>query len=483
MIHAMIPPRTSAYPPLAGAGESGNADADADGSPGSSRVEVFRGMHCLDISGSERVATIMELVAALSRAEDPREVLRIFSQGMVKLNGPRGYVSLSTRGLKPGQYRITRLLSNEGDESLDSFDPWSTQNEMPIHTGGFFGEIIRQAYPEVIHHFHLENDPVVGNKLAGYRSMMAVPIFDQGEPLNWAVFLLPEPEPFTISGLEESIVRSNLVGGTVRKVLMMQELRDAKRRIEREVEQIARIQRSLLPENMPTITGLKIAASYQTFATAGGDYYDFLPLRRIEVTGEPDPNGPWGIIIADASGHGPAAAVVMAMLHAILHAYPSIPDGPAEVLEHVNRHMSAKRIEGSFVTAFFAVYDPLSRVLTYARAGHNPPLLKNPGSGGKVTSLDAVGGIPLGILSDTSYENHTVTLESEQTLILYTDGITEASCPDGRMFGQEGLESVLTDCTGRPDCVISSVNTALTEHEGCIQPKDDQTLVAISVEA
>jgi phosphoserine phosphatase RsbU/P len=440
-------------------------------------------MHCLDTSGNERLATIMEIVAALSRAEDPREVLRIFAQGMVKLNGPRGYVSLSTRGLKPGQYRITRLLSNEGDETIDSFDPWSTQNEMPIHTGGFFGEIIRKAYPEVIHHLHLEKDPVVGNKLAEYRSLMAVPIFDQGEPLNWAIFLLHDPEPFTQQALEETVVRSNLVGGTVRKVLMMQELRKAKQRIEEEVEQIARIQRTLLPSTMPEISGLTIRASYETFAQAGGDYYDFIPLRYLPESSTPDPDGPWGIIIADASGHGPAAAVVMAMLHAILHAYPKIPDGPAEVLAHVNRHLSAKRIESSFVTAFFAVYDPPTKRLTYARAGHNPPLLKNPGEGGSVIHLNEVGGIPLGVLSDVEYEDHQITLEPGQTLVLYTDGIIEAACPNGTMFGVEGLEKSLIACTGEPECVVGSITAALEEHEDCIQPTDDQTLVAVKVSA
>lgn len=438
-------------------------------------------MQCLDTSGNERVTTIMELVAALSRAEEPSEVQRIFSRGMVKLNGPRGYVALSTRGLKPGQYRITHMLSDEAGRSIEAAEPRTTRHEIPVHTGGFFGEIIRQAHPEVIHHLRIENDPVVGNQLAEYRSMMAVPIFDQGEPLNWAVFLLHEPEPFTMNELEEAIMRTNLVGGAVRKVQMMQELRKAKAYIDREVEQIARIQKTLLPERMPRITGMSIAASYETFATAGGDYYDFIPLQRMPETGEPNPDGPWGIMIADASGHGPAAAVVMAMLHAILHAYPQIPDGPAEVLAHVNRHLSEKRIESSFVTAFFAVYDPPTRRLTYARAGHNPPLLKQPGDGGRVSPLDHVGGIPLGVLSDTTYDDHAMTLDDGQTLVLYTDGITDAACPDGRMFGIAGLERALTACTGEPDCVVGSITSALTEHEDCIQPNDDQTLVAMRI--
>lgn len=445
------------------------------------RDDLFRGMRCVDLTGNPRIAVLMELVGAISRADDPREVLRVYSEGMRRLNGPRGYISLSTRGLKPGEYRITRLLTQEGTSDLHSADPWSTSGRIPVHTGGFFGEIIRKAYPELIHGLNVPNDPVVGNALAPFRSMMALPLFDGGEPLNWAIILSDKPEGFSMQDLEEHILRANLVGGTVRTVLMARELREANRRIEREVEQIARIQRTLLPETMPEITGISLAASYHTFSVAGGDYYDFIPLRYFEETGEPDPDGPWGIIIADASGHGPAAAVVMAMLHAILHAFPKLPEGPAEVMEHVNRHLSAKRIESSFVTAFFAVYDPPTRTLTYARAGHNPPLLKNPGSGGAVRRLDDIGGIPLGVLMDTTYDQQSITLEPGQTLVLYTDGITEATCTDGTMFGIEGMEAALTECTGQPDCVVGSVNTALRDHEGTVQPNDDQTLVALRV--
>ena len=446
----------------------------------SSKRASFRGMYCLDTTNNERLATIMEIVAALSRAEAPDEVLRIFAQGMVKLNGPRGYISLSTRGLKPGEYRITRLLSNEGDPAAGTV-PWSTQTDLPVHTGGFLGELIRTAYPEVIHHFHLENDPVVGNALAGYRSLMAIPIYDMGEPLNWSIILLPDAEPFDQQSLEETVVRTNLVGGTVRRVLMMQELKQAKKQIDREVDQIARIQRTLLPDSMPTVTGLTLAASYESHGPAGGDYYDFLPLRR-RADGTPDADGPWGFLIADASGHGPAAAVVMAMVHTMLHAYPGTIKSPGDVLAHLNQHLCAKRIESSFVTAFFAIYDPATHELHYARAGHNPPLLKNPGEGGEVATLDAVGGIPLGIIEETTYDNHCVTLQPGQTLVLYTDGITEAKCPDGTMFDVDGLRQVLTQCTGEPQCVITSLTSALSGHICDAQPKDDQTIVAIRLE-
>src|SRR5207253_3098481 len=106
---------------------------------------------------------------ALSRQEDPRDVLRLFYEGMNKLYGQPGYISLSVRGLQTGQYRVTRMLTEaNGALRIHTSDPWSIINTMPVHTGGFLGEIIRSAYPEIIHHLNVPNDPVIGTALAPY---------------------------------------------------------------------------------------------------------------------------------------------------------------------------------------------------------------------------------------------------------------------------------------------------------------------------
>jgi sigma-B regulation protein RsbU (phosphoserine phosphatase) len=445
------------------------------------REATFRGMRCVDISGNPRIPIFMEMVGELSRAAEPKQVLKAFSDGLRRMNGPRGYVSISTRGLRPGKYKITRLLTDP-NQHIEDADPWRTWNAIPVQRGGFFGEIIRNAYPELIHHLYLRDDPVVGDALAKYGSMMAIPLFENGEPLNWSIQLREEAEGFTEAELEESILRANLGGATVRNVMITQQLRQANERIRNEIEQIAKIQRALLPQTLPSMPGLSIAASYETFDTAGGDMYDLQVLRRPVSVGGAPTQEVLAMLIADAAGHGPAAAVVSAMLNAILHAYPASNDGPAAILRHANRHLHAKQIDGMFVTAFMAMFDPSARTLVYARAGHNPPLLKNAGSGGAVHRLDAVGGMPLGITSDIDYETGTITLQRGQTLVLYTDGIVEAMNPQREMFGVEGIERALEICTGEPQCVINSITTALREHEAGVRPADDQTIVALKVE-
>lgn len=437
-------------------------------------------MRRVDTSNNPRIPILMEMVGDLSRATDAKEVLRVFGNGVQRLTGPRGYVSLSVRGLKPGEYKITRLLANP-TQRIEEADPWNEWSDLEVYRGGFFGEIIRNAYPELIHHLELNNDPIVGNALAHYHSLMAIPLFEDGEPLNWAIQLREDPEGFSEAELEEAILRTNLGGATVRNVMTTQKLREANERIGAEIKQIAKIQRAMLPQSLPNIPGMSFAASYETFDTAGGDMYDFKMVRdRLDsVTG--DPQDVLAMVIADASGHGPAAAVVSAMLSAILHAYSPRGDGPAAVLNHANRQLCDKRLEGVFVTAFLALYHPPTRTLTYARAGHNPPLVKNEGSGGAVVQLEDVGGLPLGIAADAQYDNSSIVLEPGQTLVLYTDGIVEAMNPQRKMFSIDGLIAALITCTGEPDCVVNTVTTALREHEASIRPSDDQTLVVVKV--
>lgn len=446
------------------------------------------GMTVVDTSASRRLPVLMEMVAALSRATDAKAVLKEFAQGFERLYGPRGYVSLSTRGLQPGEYKITRMITDGVVQHLGDADPWGTWSQIPVHRGGFFGRILRIAYPLCIRNLDIRDDPVVGDALARYGSLMAIPLFDNGEPLNWAITLKEDPDGYSIEELEESVLRSNLGGAMVRNAIMTKRLREVSDASLREVEQIARIQRSLLPSPIPEIPGLDIGVHYETFDQAGGDMYALRPLRPTKG-GRPigegccDRCGPWGILIADVSGHGPAAAVVMAMMQAIFDAYPREPKGPAEVLEHANYHLFTKRIEHQFVTALFAIYDPETRRLTYARAGHNPPvwMRRAEGGGWDMAHLDRVGGIPLGILQDVSYEETTIQLQSGQTILFYTDGITEAESLTGEMFGVEGIESSLTECTGEPECAINHITSTLKNHQEHVRPADDQTIVVVRV--
>ncbi|MCC7408181.1 MAG: hypothetical protein IT442_08920, partial [Phycisphaeraceae bacterium] len=204
-------------------------------------------MQPLDVPSHSRVPAMLELVRSLSLAGGPQEVLGVFSRGMRELYGSAGYISLSVRGLDPGSYKITRLLLDADWSNMTANDPWGQWGSLPTRQGGLLGQVIADGQPKVIHRLDSGNDPVLGDALAGYGSLMAVPLFDQGRPLNWAITVRREPDAFSIQDLEEAILRGNLVGGTVRMTLLARQLAQANTAIEREVQRIADIQRALIP--------------------------------------------------------------------------------------------------------------------------------------------------------------------------------------------------------------------------------------------
>ena len=437
-------------------------------------------MKALDIRDNRRVGLLMELVNSMNGFIEPDELLEKFIGTMRRAYGARCFAQLSTHGLGRGEYRIVRLLSQDGRELSDRGGAWSVEDR-PIHRGGVFGEMIAGGEAGVWHEVEVKGDAVVGDVLAGYRSAAAVPLFENDVGINWVVLFDTEAGAFGAEDLEDLILLANLVVAMINNLETARKLMRANLEIQAEIEQIVSVQQALLPEELPEIPGLRLAASYKTFDRAGGDMYDIARLGEQMEWGEGEADRRWAFLIGDVSGHGPGAAVVMAMLHAILHAYPRRPGGPAEVLVHANRHLCAKRIEQSFVTAFLAFYDPVTRELTYARAGHEPPILKEFPHQGRAMRLDGVGEVPLGIMPEVRYREAKVSLRAGQTLILYTDGIIEAGRRRGKMFGIEGIEDSLITCSGEAECAIRHITEALARHQGDERPGDDQTIVAVQV--
>jgi sigma-B regulation protein RsbU (phosphoserine phosphatase) len=239
-----------------------------------------------------------------------------------------------------------------------------------------------------------------------------------------------------------------------------------------EFQTVGRIQRSLLPSDLPRIPTLALAADYVTSTRAGGDYYDLFSLGK----------GKWGFLVADVSGHGTPAAVVMAITHALAHVFPETPASPSALLQYLNRPLARfYSADGGFVTAFYGVYDESSRAFTYAAAGHPPPRLRR-GSTGQIAALDAVRGMPLGVTEEPTgpgggYEDATIILAPADVLLLHTDGITEARRPGGELFGTARLDDILRSWRGsEPATLIANINAKLEEFTSGLAPSDDRTL-------
>jgi sigma-B regulation protein RsbU (phosphoserine phosphatase) len=301
---------------------------------------------------------------------------------------------------------------------------------------------------------------------------MAIPMYDQGVALNMVVMLRTGPAAFPKDQFPELVWLSNLFGRAASNLVLSEELRRVNQDLDREMKAVGEIQRSLLPARLPAIPSLDLAAYYQPSKSAGGDYYDFFPL----------PQGKWGIVIADVSGHGTPAAVLMAVTHCLAHTQPGSPLKPSQVLDYLNHHLTALYTSQNenFVTAFYGIYDPSQRTLTYACAGHNPPRLKRC-QDGTLLALEQAGGLPLGIVPEGNYSEFIQQLQPGDQLIFYTDGITEANDPEGRQFGTDRLDHVLEDCSLQASDLLDSVLRSVDEFARGRPFDDDRTVIVARV--
>ncbi len=395
-------------------------------------------------------------------------MVRSYARRMQQLMPVDRRISLSRRGLKHPQVRVTRF--SEWEEEIN---PWKEPDRLPVLDGGLLSELIYDDVPRVIPQLELAPDDPAQEYLAGQKSLMSLPLYDGGEALNMVIVAREVPDAFPIDQLPERVWMSNLFGRAAQNLVVAEERDEAFRRLDRELQAVADIQRSLLPLNMPRIPTLRIAAHYQTSRRAGGDYYDLFEL----------PDNRWGILIADVSGHGTPAAVMMAVTHCIAHIYPGEPAPPSLLLKYLNQQLTSHYTSksGHFVTAFYGVYNARTRHLTYASAGHNPPRLLRCGVA-NVHSLSEANMPPLGFMPEIEYHDKSVQLEVGDRLVLYTDGIVEAHRPGGNeMFGTERLDTALCQCAGNADQSLTRVLSELDNFTAGNSLEDDRTLLIADV--
>jgi sigma-B regulation protein RsbU (phosphoserine phosphatase) len=409
------------------------------------------------------------MMREMSLQTDPQAMVAAYRERLRGLLPTHRGLALSRRGLEAPLVRVTR--SSDWTEEIN---PWTERHRLPVLEGGFFAEVVYGDEPLIVDDLEgrvAEDDPA-RPYVEGMRSMMALPNYDQGHALNWNLAFHREPGAFDRESLPERVWMSNLFGRATQNLVLSAEVRSAYATVDRELKVVADIQRSLLPTELPRIERLDVAAYYRTSRWAGGDYYDFFPL----------PEGRWGLLVADVSGHGTPAAVLMAITHAIAHGYPGHPTPPGELLGHVNARLARRYTAENdrFVTAFYGIFDPASRTLRYASAGHNPPRIKRC-EDGTIHVLDAAAGLPLGLDPEGVYDDATVQLVVGDQLVLYTDGITEALDARGRLFGVGRLDAAVANCGIGAQDLVDAVVAAVEAFCGEEPINDDRTLVVAKV--
>lgn len=257
--------------------------------------------------------------------------------------------------------------------------------------------------------------------------------------------------------------------GAVAGLILLLTLELADRVVVRDELEVARqLQRDLLPASPPDLDGYRFAFSYRTANTIGGDYYNFLPV----------PDGRLALVVGDASGHGMAAGLLMAIANTALRTAIDLEPSPDAVIDLVNRALYRSGGPRAFMTIFYAVLDPATGRLDYACAGHPYPLLRR--RRGDLVELGA-GSLPLGLRPAVRPARGSDKMFPGDLLVLYSDGVPETLNEAGGAFGFDGLRSVVS-AGGTVVELHDRVTSALDRFAGGASMMDDRSLVVIGRE-
>ena len=242
--------------------------------------------------------------------------------------------------------------------------------------------------------------------------------------------------------------------------------------LEKEMETARTIQMSILPENLPALTGLDIQVGYRPMRAVGGDFYDFFIIDDKRV----------GVFIADVSGHGTPAAIISSMLKVVFTLSAHTAEDPSLLLESLNTSLCGYS-HGHFISALYAIVDIEKMLLTVANSGHWPLLICRSGQ----NSLTEVGkpGRVIGIFEELCVETQSVPMQAGDRLVFFTDGILEHRDRSGRFYGEDGLHDLIRSCqkldaNGLIDTLFKSLNAWSGSEQGDVL-EDDATVIVVDL--
>ena len=242
-----------------------------------------------------------------------------------------------------------------------------------------------------------------------------------------------------------------------------------KEKLEQELRTAHRIQQSILPSELPRLPGYDFGALIMPARSVGGDLYDFIPLG----------GGRLGIAVGDVSDKGVPAAIFMALTRSLLRAEATRVASPRRALERVNQLLLDMNDEGMFVTLLYGILDAKHGTFDYARAGHELPLLFDPD--GSVRPAKRGQGSPLGLFDNIALDEQVLSVSPGSTFLLYTDGATDITGPEGELFGLDRLQTLAQAALGGRTAQIfcDEIWHGLTTYQGASSQDDDVALVAI----
>jgi len=373
-----------------------------------------------------------------------------------------GIFALNRDILRTPYYRDRTLIAGIAQRGFDR--PPEDLDPMLMEGKGIIGTVIQTGESIVVPDVLQDRRYVVGR--ATTRSEIAVPIIRNRRPFGALNLESDRLNAFDESNIEVLQFVADAASISIEKSILHTEILE-KRRIDDQLQIAAELQAHLLPTESPQVEGYSIAGLCTPAYEVGGDYFDYVRLD----------NGRLGVVVADVSGNGIVAALLMTSFRALFIPGARAGVTPAALMGQINALLPEFARKRDFVTAFYGILDLAVGAFTYSNCGHNLPFLVR--ADGRIERLTQ-SGPSLIILPEAQYGTETVVLQEGDLLVLYTDGVVEVFDRDRREFGNERLEEVARRSRGgSAGVVLQEIVSATRSFSGPELSQDDFTLVVI----
>jgi sigma-B regulation protein RsbU (phosphoserine phosphatase) len=410
----------------------------------------------------QRVSELTVLYNVTQMLADTRDLAQVLQRTVQLVSDVMGTKAASIRLIdQENDELVIKAVHNLSDEYL---------NKGPVRLSKADIDIIALGEKGFEYVRNIPADPRVQypeeSKREGIVSMLSAGMRYKGHAIGVLRVYTAEEQPFTPLQIDLLKAVAAQAAAAIENTRLIEESIAAEA-LEKQVTMAAQVQQRMIPHTPPIVPGLELSAIYVPALTLGGDFYDFIPL--------PDDNV--GLVIADVSGKGVPASLIMASVRAALRAQVDNVYYLYEVMRRVNQMLVRDTKDTEFVTLFYGVYDARNKRLTYCNAGHPPPLLLR---GGKITEL-ASDNMVLGVNPDEPYSQSIIELKSGDELLIYTDGVTDAMNFHKQPFGKQRLlESIQRSGPGA-EVLAQHVLWELRKFVGISKRSDDVTMIAVRV--
>jgi sigma-B regulation protein RsbU (phosphoserine phosphatase) len=418
------------------------------------------------LSVVDKLRMLLDITKTISRSLDLQEVLNLVMDtldSLIPYDAAGIYLVKCSRPLAEweGEVDETCVFHTEAVRGYDIAD----MQELRLKMGeGLIGHVAVSGKPFISP--DVRKEPRYVNARARTRSEMVAPIISNEEVIGVFDLESDELNAYSNDDLEVLMLLASQVAIIIEKVMLHEQLIE-KKRLETQLEVARQVQLELLPARDPQLAGFDISAYNFPTEEVSGDYYDWVQIYEDQI----------GIVIADVSGKGVPAALLMAFLRASLRAASHIGYAPHISMSKVNYLLWESIERNQFVTAFYGILDATNRTLAYSNAGHNPPILID--TDGKA-HFEERGGVPLGMFRDSRYYEYYATIDAGQIFVLYTDGVTEATSPAGEEYGRDRLADAVLRARELPAReIIDSIHRDLMSWTDGQGATDDVTFFVV----